>query len=63
MLVGGTQHHPLSAADEQINHGKQNTGPQSIVLPGAERLQRAGGTLLGKFYGYFARSLPLKLAF
>ena len=29
----------------------------------AERLQKAGGTLLGKFYGYFARSLPLKLAF
>ena len=34
MLARRTQHHPLSAANEQINHGKQNTGPQSIVLPG-----------------------------
>ena len=28
MLVGHTQHHPLSVPDEQINHGKRNSGPQ-----------------------------------
>ena len=33
MLVRHTQHHPLSVPDEQINHGKRNSGPaQSILL-------------------------------
>ena len=42
MLVGGTQHHPLSAADEQINHGKQNTGPQ-------RRWERSEGMILEQY--------------
>ena len=33
LLVGGTQWVVLSAADEQTNHGKRNSGPQSILLP------------------------------